>query len=522
MALWLRDLVEKTETRLAVPPAEAEYTRIERFARDGQALYFSFNPRGRVDGRLYRAPLIGGDARLVHAGGWGITLSPDDKRVAFARTQEGGDRLYVADADGGREKQVADVGLGYDWSPDGSRLLFSRRREGKDTLFDRDTQLFDLDLATGEARQIGSRVWGQISALRWLPDGSGFVVQGWISGEDHTLWLVSYPDGATRKLPDDSNGYQGSGMTADGAKLVSVQSVRRSEILVSKDPASRPFQRIKSGTGDDYRLCWTADGKLGYSSREGGSYDLYVSDPDGPNRKQLTYDRGSNETEPTASPDGRYIVFASDRSGEWWLYRINRDGSGLLSLTPAPEPHHGDRDPHITPDSRWVLYRHGDNGATLWKVPIEGGRPVLVKGVRPALPNGLVEEAFGGAASPDGRFFAFLYFSMDPKGGFSPVDLVVSGLDGEILKRFAYRTTSLGAIADEEHVQWTRDGSALHYADFENAHDLWRQPLAGGPPVRVAHLDEPPSYCDWSFDDKAVACSRSSTLSDVVLIANFH
>ena len=498
----------------------------------------------------------------MHSGGWDFDLSPDDKRLAFARNKEGGGgSAYVADTESGEEKLIADGGLILGWSPDGSQLLFERDRK---TLFvvrsdgtgerkiwvapqplqdawwkpagdgvlctvelnGRDRQFFDLELATANARQLGKAVWGQINDLRWLPEGSGFVVQGWMKGEDHTLWLVSYPDGVAQRLPDDSNGYWSLGMTTDGTKLVSVQSVERSELLVSENPERVSFQRIKSGTGDHYTLSWTADRKLVYSSREGGSYDLYVSDSDGANRKLLTHDKTYDEIEPSASPDGRYIVFASNRSGEWGLFRMNRDGSGLAALTPAPEIYHADRDPHVTPDSRWVLYRHRDNGSTLWKVPIEGGRPTLVRGVRPSLPNGLVEEVFGGGASPDGKLVAFLYFTMDTKdakGGYSPVDLAVSGLDGEIVKRLPYRHTSLGMISDNEHVQWSKDGSALHYVDLEGGrHDLWKQPLSGGPRVRIAHLDEPPSYCKWSFDDKAIACARSSTLSDVVLITNFH
>jgi serine/threonine protein kinase len=556
--MWLRDLVEKNEARLASTPPEGEYLSILRFAADGHAIYYSFAHRGTDDHSLYRVPLIGGEPHLVHAGGWGFNLSFDDKRLAFWRYRKGGgDSVYVADTESGEEKLIADGGSTFAWSPDGSQMLFARDRKtlfvvrsdgtgerklwvapqplrdawwkpGGDRVLctvelnGRDRQLFDVELATANARQLGTATWGQINDVRWLPEGSGFTVQGWIKGQDHTLWLVSYPDGVAHRLPDDSNRYWSLGMTTDGTKLVSVQSVERSELLVSGNPERVSFQRIKSSTGDNYTLCWTSDRKLVYSSREGGSYDLYVSDPDGSNRKLLTQDKTHDEIEPSASPDGRYIVFASNRSGEWGLFRMNSDGSGLAALTPAPEIYHADRDPHVTPDSRWVLYRHRDNGSTLWRVPIEGGRATLVKGVRPSLPDGLVEEAFGGGASPDGKLVAFLYFTMDTKGGYSPVDLVVSEPDGKIVKRLPYRHSSLGMISDNEHVQWSKDGSALHYVDLEGPHDLWKQPLSGGPRVRLAHLDEPPSYCKWSFDDKAIACARSWMLRDVVLITNFH
>jgi len=560
-AIWLRDLVEKTETRLASMPKEAEFSRILRFATDGQAVYYSFLPRPGGQRSLYRAPLIGGEPRLLQTGGWGHALSPDDKRVALVRSQGDSNHLFVADTEAGQEKEFADLGRGGNlgWSPDGSQLLFHRSKEGRDSLLvvqadgtgersvfdapgplgqawwkprgdglvcmiksnERDARLFDVDLAGGDAKPVGSTVWGQINALSWLPDGNGFVIQGYAKGEDHNLWLVSSPDGRTERLPADSHDYSGLGMTANGAQLVSVQRVERSEILVSTDPDKGSFKKIRSGTSAD-RLCWTADGRIVYSSNDGGSYDLYLCNADGSGRRQLTFDRASNETEPAASPDGRYIVFVSDRPGGGGLFRIDSDGMGLRSLTPPHAADRPDKDPHVTPDSRWVLYRHWDNGPTLWRVPIDGGTPALIKGVRPALPGGAVEQAFGGSASPDGKSLAFLYFTMDPKSGTSPVALVVSSLDGRILKRFPYRDTLLGAVNDNEHVQWSKDGRELYYAAFGGAHDLWRQRLAGGPRVRVAHLDEPPNYCAWSFDNNAIACSRTFTLSDVVLITNFH
>jgi Tol biopolymer transport system component len=72
-------------------------------------------------------------------------------------------------------------------------------------------------------------------------------------------------------------------------------------------------------------------------------------------------------------------------------------------------------------------------------------------------------------------------------------------------------------------VQWSRDGGALFYNLYDrDVRALWKQPLAGGSPVQVTHFEEPLHYFDWSFDGRALAVSRSSTLSDVVVITNFH
>lgn len=172
--------------------------------------------------------------------------------------------------------------------------------------------------------------------------------------------------------------------------------------------------------------------------------------------------------------------------------------------------------------NRWVLYRHWDNGPALWKVPIEGGTPVLVKGARPANPT---EMVYGASASPGGASLAFLYFTMDyekEKGRTSATEVAVSDMAGRILKRFPFMENTPG-INEEWRVQWSRDGRALYYVlPKEDSTDLWRQPLAGGPPVQATHFDEPIQYFDWSPDGKAVVFSRGRMVSDVVLFTDFH
>jgi dipeptidyl aminopeptidase/acylaminoacyl peptidase len=145
---------------------------------------------------------------------------------------------------------------------------------------------------------------------------------------------------------------------------------------VSSDPEKGSFEKIAAGTDVLYDLCWTADGKIVYASNDTGSYDLYVSDPDGENRRQLTFDRTGNESAPVATPDGRYIVFSSDRTGRPALYRISPDGTGVTSLT-SPTTEHGDSEPQATPDGQWLLIVHTTLG-TLYRVNPQTGEATLV------------------------------------------------------------------------------------------------------------------------------------------------
>jgi TolB protein len=61
-------------------------------------------------------------------------------------------------------------------------------------------------------------------------------------------------------------------------------------------------------------------------SKDGDS-QIYLVDADGANLRRLMATR-SRDTEPSFSPDGRHILFTSDRSGQPQIYRIAADGKG--------------------------------------------------------------------------------------------------------------------------------------------------------------------------------------------------
>lgn len=81
--------------------------------------------------------------------------------------------------------------------------------------------------------------------------------------------------------------------------------------------------------------------------------DIFEADPDGSNLKRLTAAAGY-DAECAYSPDGRQIVFTSNRDNDLDLYVMNSDGSGVRRLTKAPGYDGG---PFFSPDGQWVIFR---------------------------------------------------------------------------------------------------------------------------------------------------------------------
>jgi len=75
-----------------------------------------------------------------------------------------------------------------------------------------------------------------------------------------------------------------------------------------------------------------------------------------------------------------FVVWESNRTGQWELYRINTDGIGFRQLTRLSKPndplaYRAYLRPRISPDGRWVLFAYGRERAPVgvWVVPAEGG-----------------------------------------------------------------------------------------------------------------------------------------------------
>lgn len=112
--------------------------------------------------------------------------------------------------------------------------------------------------------------------------------------------------------------------------------------------------------------------KILYQSNKTGNWQLYVVDRDGKNNKRITTDKYNNNFV-DISPDNKKVAFVSDRDGNEEIYVMNMDGTGLKRLTFDRER---DIHPYFSPDGLSLLFnstRDIENRSfDVYKINIDG------------------------------------------------------------------------------------------------------------------------------------------------------
>lgn len=133
--------------------------------------------------------------------------------------------------------------------------------------------------------------------------------------------------------------------------------------------------------------------------------DLYTLSISGGKATRITSGSGF-DGQPRFSPDGRSIVFVSDRSGSEQLYLVDPDGKNLKVLTRGAGP--GYISPDWTPDGQYIVASRSND---LWLYHRQGGNGLRLTGQTPPAAGGGPGGGGGGpsnfmgaSVSPDGRF----------------------------------------------------------------------------------------------------------------------
>jgi Tol biopolymer transport system component len=513
-SLYIRQVSTANDKEI-VPPAPVGYFGIT-FSPDGTELYYA-TKANLSEGTLYRIPVLGGiPVKVLERIDAPVSFSPDGKQFALIRgnyPNQGESAIVIANVGGGERDLVVKkmperfypiFFTGPSWSPDGKVIAASVSTVGGRT------KVTSFSVADGSEKDLTPDSWSFASRVEWMPDMSGLLVVAGDSPVSAMLWYINYPDGSTRRITNDLNSYRTIALTQDGKKLATVQSQGLVNLWVVPEGDVKKAVRLPTGnvssffTSTGSNVAWAPDGRIVYVSNEGGNADVWIANPDGSNRKQLTAG-STTDVSPVVTADGRYVVFVSWETNKRSVWRMNIDGSNPVRLTSGL----AESFPSLSPDGRWVIYSAIDGPKpTLWKVSIDGGTPVRL----------IDHTAATSAVSPDGRSIAFSYpESLDP---FAPPNriAVIPFAGGPIEKVF--EVPAIGTVLSV--TQWSHDGKSILYSvTSSNVTNIWSQPIDGGPAKQVTDFkDLLMTGFAWSQDGKQLACTRGSLLRDAILVTD--
>ena len=172
-------------------------------------------------------------------------------------------------------------------------------------------------------------------------------------------------------------------VAANGGRLAFARNFRDTNIwrLALDGGTSSPplVTQIAPSSFREVAPHYSPDGKrLVFYSNRGGSIQIWTCDADGSRASVLTnMDPFATTGSPRWSPDGQRIVFDSNAGGSYQLYVINADGSGQPKALTA-----GKSSNFIgaySPDGRWIYFSSDRSGGLeVWRIPVSGGEPQQV------------------------------------------------------------------------------------------------------------------------------------------------
>lgn len=295
----------------------------------------------QVLGKQYREPASVQSARLIahrfaneiifRLGGGiqGITES----KIFFVSSRTGNKEVWGMDYDGAGEHQITKLGsisLSPRISPDGARIAFSSFARGGP-----DIMMYSLELG----RQVTFPNYGGTNlSPAWSPDGSRIAFSSSRNG-DPEIYIADSNGGNLKRLtafrgPDVSPVWN----PKTGGQIAFVSGRTGLPQIYIMDADGTNVQRM---TDEGYAVSpsWSPNGQFltfawirKYGPGAPGAQDIYIMDVASRQWVQLTHAGGRNDF-PSWSPDGRHVVFQSNRSGSDQIWTMLADGSQQRQLT---------------------------------------------------------------------------------------------------------------------------------------------------------------------------------------------
>ncbi len=349
--------------------------------------------------------------------------APDGSGILFLSGLDGG--LWTIDPDNGVQTRVAQglargvfsrATLRFRWSPDGRHIAFVRSAGEA-------SEIFLWNVAEGSQRQL-TNLGARVMAYSFSPDGRAIAFSSNRYGSND-IWTVSVADGRAKRLTADMREDVFPSWTPDGGKII---YTRLDEAWVDHDVFEIPAA--------------------------GGTSKLILFDKD-----YFDYRNGASFGFVQASPDGKTLMFRSQRSG-WAHYWIVPVGGGTPRQIASEEADQSEA--RWSPDGRHVLFLSISNGTQSLKVvPASGGRSTT-------LFSPTTGTVSGAEWSPDSRRISYKLGTPT-----SAADLYVVAAGGGTPKQLTFSAPGGGLasrLIKPEKVSWVNEGYTINAYLYKPQH----------------------------------------------------
>ncbi|RZI43216.1 Tol-Pal system protein TolB [Herbaspirillum sp. HC18] len=247
-------------------------------------------------------------------------------RIAYVTKAGREYRLEVADSDG-EGVQVAlrsnEPIISPAWSPDGTKVAYVSFEAKKPIVYVQDL--------TNRQRTVVANYRGSNSAPSWSPDGSKLALA--LSRNGFTQVYIVNADGSNlRQLTNTAGIETEPQFSADGQSIYFTSDRGGGPQIYRMSANGGDAQRVTYSGGYNISPRVSPDGKtLAFISRREGRFQLYVLDL--PSGQELRLSDTSKDESPSFSPNGKYIMYATESGRRESLAVVSVDGRVKHQLT---------------------------------------------------------------------------------------------------------------------------------------------------------------------------------------------